>query len=60
MSEQDQDPDDDTINREAAVPLPERDAMSILGGPRLLPVEDEVPVVGPENPIKVDPQPPVE
>jgi hypothetical protein len=33
MSEQDQDPEDDSIDRESAVSLPERDAMSVIRGP---------------------------
>jgi hypothetical protein len=56
-----QDPDEETIEQETAVPLPERDAMSIIGGPKPVPVEGEIlPVVGPPNPIAIDPQPPVE
>ena len=33
MSERDQDPEDDSIERESAVSLPERDAMSLIRGP---------------------------
>jgi hypothetical protein len=46
---------DEAIDREAVVPLPERDAMSIIG-PKPVPVEgDLVPVVDPQNPIGIDP-----
>jgi hypothetical protein len=33
MTEQNQDPDDEPTEQETAIPLPERDAMSIIGGP---------------------------
>ena len=66
MSEQDEDPDDETIEREAAVSLPERDAMSVLRVGTILPMPPEVdPGTGPADiapepePITVDPQPPV-
>jgi hypothetical protein len=58
MSEQDQAPDDETIDRETAVPLPERDAMSIVGGPQPLPAAgaDLVPSLDPADP-PVQPSP---
>ena len=75
MSEQDQDPEDQPIEREAAVSLPERDAMSVLRVGTFLPLPPEVapgtevaPGSGPADiapepqpPIdKIDPQPPVD
>ena len=74
MSDQDQEPDDEAIEREAAVSLPERDAMSVLRVGTILPMPPEVapgeiaPGSGPADiapepvpPIdKIDPQPPVE
>jgi hypothetical protein len=48
-----QDPDEETIEQETAVPLPERDAMSIIGGGT-----QPVPVVGPTAPITIDPPSP--
>jgi len=48
MSEQD--PDDEAIEQETAVPLPERDAMTVIRGPQ------PMPVVGPDPlPITIDP-----
>jgi hypothetical protein len=68
MSDRDQEPDED-IEQEAAVSLPERDAMSVIRGPStMLPLPPEVaPGSGPADiapepmpPIdKIDPQPPV-
>ena len=69
MSEQDQDPGED-IEQEAAVSLPERDAMSVIRGPStMLPLPPEVAPgsgpadIAPETPVlpidKIDPQPPV-
>ena len=68
MSDRDQEPDED-IEQEAAVSLPERDAMSVIRGPStMLPLPPEVAPgsgpadIGPEPmpPIdKIDPQPPV-
>jgi hypothetical protein len=75
VSEQDQDPDDESIEREAGVSLPERDAMSVLRIGTILPMPPEVapgevaaPGSGPADiapepapPIdKIDPQPLVE
>jgi hypothetical protein len=59
MSEQDPEPDDETIEQETAVPLPERDAMSIIsGGPQPLPAADGdlVPTLDPADP-PVQPSP---
>jgi hypothetical protein len=50
MPEKEKDPDDETIEQETAVPLPERDAMSIIGGG-----PQPLPVVGPTAPITIDP-----
>ena len=74
MSDQDQDPEDAAIEREAAVSLPERDAMSVLRVGTILPVPPEVapgeiaPGSGPADvapePVpaidQIDPQPAVE
>ena len=57
MSEQNQDPDEDSIDQETAVPLPERDAMSIIGGPQPLPFGgDVVPAPDPADPA-IQPSP---
>jgi hypothetical protein len=47
------DPDGEPIEQETAVPLPERDAMSIIGGG-----PQPLPVVGPTAPITIDPPSP--
>jgi hypothetical protein len=49
MAEERDDFQDETVEQETAVPLPERDAMSIIGGPQ------PIPVVGPTAPITIDP-----
>jgi hypothetical protein len=41
MTEQ-EDPESEPIENETAVPLPERDAMSIITGPSPVPVEGDV------------------
>ena len=47
-----QDPDDETIDQETAVPLPERDAMSVIRGPQ------PMPALGPDPlPITIEPPP---
>ena len=57
MSEQDQDPDEDSSDQETVVPLPERDAMSIIGLPQPMPVEgDVVPTLDPADP-SIQPSP---
>jgi hypothetical protein len=58
MTEQNQDPDDESIDQETAVPLPERDAMSVIGGPQPLPAADGdlVPTLDPADP-PVQPSP---
>ena len=71
MSEQDQDPEDDSIDRESAVSLPERDAMSLIRGPGMIsPLPPDVtpgtgptdiaPEPSPDFEIGPLPQPPVE
>jgi hypothetical protein len=51
------DPQDETIEQETAVPLPERDAMSILYGPQPLPLGgDVVPALDPADPA-IQPSP---
>ena len=59
MSEQDQDPEVETIDREAAVSLPERDAMSLIRGPGTIsPLPPDVsPGYGPAD-IAPNPEPP--
>jgi hypothetical protein len=59
VTEQNEIPDDDSVDQETALPLPERDAMSVIGGPQppLLPVEgDVVPTTDPEDPV-IQPSP---
>ena len=57
MSEQNQEPEEDSIEQETAVPLPERDAMSIIGGPQPLPFDaDGVPTTDPAEPA-IQPSP---
>ena len=69
MSEQDQDPEDDSIDRESAVSLPERDAMSLIRGPGTIsPLPPDVTPgtgptdIAPEPSFEIGPlpQPPVE
>ena len=56
MSEQNQE-SDEAIDQETAVPLPERDAMSIIGGPHPVPLEgDVVPALDPADPA-IQPSP---
>jgi hypothetical protein len=50
VSEEKEDPRDETVEEEAAVPLPERDAMSIIAGPgNLVPIDGDV-AVDPSSP----------
>lgn len=59
MPEQDQDPEDDATQQETAVPLPERDAMSLIRGPGTIsPLPPDVsPGYGPAD-IAPQPEPP--
>jgi hypothetical protein len=57
MSEQDRDPEEDSTERETVVPLPERDAMSIIGLPQPIPADgDVVPTLDPADPA-IQPSP---
>jgi hypothetical protein len=57
-NEEEQAPEADTVEREAAVSLPERDAMSLIGGPgTITPLPPDVaPGSGPAD---IVPEPPV-
>jgi hypothetical protein len=58
MTEENQDPEADSVEREAAVTLPERDAMSLIRGPGTIsPLPPEV-APGP-GPADIAPEPPV-
>jgi hypothetical protein len=51
VSGQDRDPDEDDIQDESGTPLPDRDAMSIIGGPQIgLPIEGPAGVESPTLP----------
>jgi hypothetical protein len=53
VTEENESPEDETIEQETATPLPERDAMSIIGGPEKL-----IPVDGPPKPLDPTPSEP--
>lgn len=58
MAEQDEDPEADQIDQESAVSLPERDALSIIGGPdKVIGIDGGVgpgPDPGPLKPVPID------
>ena len=57
MTEQNKDPEEEPTEQETAVPLPERDAMSIIGLPQPMPAEgDLVPTLDPADPA-IQPSP---
>lgn len=57
MTEENRGPDEEPTERETAVPLPERDAMSIIGVPQPIPGDAEpLPAVDPADP-KIQPNP---
>ena len=50
MTEENEDPEAESVEREAAVPLPERDAMTLIRGPGITPLPpDAAPGPGPAD-----------